>query len=78
MHTNITRNQALELLRKYNREPFHILHGLTVEGCMAYFAQELGEDVHFWSLVGLLHDVDFEKYPQEHCLKAPWTGLRRS
>ena len=71
MHTNITRNQALALLRKYNQEPFHILHGLTVEGCMAYFAQELGEDVHFWSLVGLLHDVDFEKYPQEHCLKAP-------
>ena len=71
MHTEITREKALALLQKYNREPFHILHGLTVEGTMAYFAREMGEDTHFWGLVGLLHDVDFEKYPQEHCLKAP-------
>ena len=71
MHTEITREKALALLQKYNREPFHILHGLTVEGTMAYFAREMGEDAHFWGLVGLLHDVDFEKYPQEHCLKAP-------
>lgn len=71
MHTEITREKALALLRKYNQEPFHILHGLTVEGTMAYFAREMGEDTNFWGLVGLLHDVDFEKYPQEHCLKAP-------
>ena len=71
METSITRPQALALLQKYNQEPFHILHGLTVEGTMAYFAREMGEDTCFWGLVGLLHDVDFEKYPQEHCLKAP-------
>ena len=67
------RNTALELLKKYNKEPFHILHGLTVEGVMRYFANELGygEDVDFWGLCGLLHDVDFEKYPEEHCKKAP-------
>ena len=71
--THVTRQQALELLKKYNKEPFHLLHALTVEGVMAYFAQELGygEDVHFWSMCGLLHDVDFEQYPEEHCKKAP-------
>ena len=68
---NVTREQALALLQKYNKEPFHILHGLTVEGVMAWFAQEMGEDVEFWSRCGLLHDVDFEMYPQEHCVKAP-------
>ena len=68
---NITRSQALDLLKKYNQEPFHILHGLTVEGVMAWFAAENGEDVEFWSLCGLLHDIDFEMYPEEHCLKAP-------
>ena len=67
----ITREQALGLLQKYNKEPFHILHGLTVEGVMAWFAAEMGEDVEFWGLCGLLHDVDFEMYPEEHCLKAP-------
>jgi len=67
----VTREQALNLLQKYNKEPFHILHGLTVEGVMAWFAQENGEDVDFWSLCGLLHDVDFEMYPDEHCVKAP-------
>ena len=71
MQTQITRAQALALLQKYNREPFHIFHGLTVEGTMRYFAREMGEDEDFWGLVGLLHDVDFEKYPQQHCLKAP-------
>ena len=71
MRTQITRTQALALLQKYNREPFHIFHGLTVEGTMRYFAQEMGEDEDFWGLVGLLHDVDFEKYPEQHCLKAP-------
>lgn len=67
----IQRTQALELLRKYNKEPFHVLHALTVEGVMAWFAQEQGEDVEFWSLCGLLHDVDFELYPDQHCQKAP-------
>ena len=65
------RNTALELLKKYNKEPFHILHGLTVEGVMRWYAQELGFDPDFWGLCGLLHDVDFEMYPQEHCVKAP-------
>lgn len=69
--SNVTREQALNLLRKYNQEPFHILHALTVEGVMAWYAKELGEDVEFWSLCGLLHDVDFEMYPDEHCKKAP-------
>ena len=71
MRTQIIRAQALVLLQKYNREPFHIFHGLTVEGTMRYFAREMGEDENFWGLVGLLHDVDFEKYPEQHCLKAP-------
>lgn len=67
----LTRDRALALLQKYNQEPFHILHALTVEGVMGWFAQEQGEDVEFWSLCGLLHDVDFEKWPEEHCKKAP-------
>lgn len=68
-----TREQALTLLEKYNKEPFHILHALTVEGTMRYFAETLGygEEADFWALVGLLHDVDFEQYPDRHCLKAP-------
>ena len=67
------REQALALLRKYNSEPFHIQHGLTVEGVMRWYANELGhgEDADFWATVGLLHDVDFEKWPEEHCKKAP-------
>ena len=65
------RNTALELLKKYNKEPFHILHGLTVEGTMRWYAQELGFDPDFWGLCGLLHDVDFEMYPDQHCIKAP-------
>ena len=71
MKTAITRSQALSLLQKYNQEPFHILHGLTVEGVMRYFAQETGEDPDFWGIVGLLHDVDFERWPEKHCLEAP-------
>ena len=67
----LTREQALALLQKYNKEPFHIQHALTVEGVMAWFAQENGEDAAFWGLCGLLHDVDFECYPEEHCIKAP-------
>ena len=71
MKTAITRSQALALLQKYNQEPFHILHGLTVEGVMRYFAQETGENPDFWGIVGLLHDVDFERWPEKHCLEAP-------
>ena len=71
MKTAITRSQALALLQKYNQEPFHILHGLTVEGVMRHFAQETGEDPDFWGIVGLLHDVDFERWPEKHCLEAP-------
>lgn len=71
--TKITREAAMELLQKYNKEQFHILHALTVEGVMRYFAKELGyeDEVDFWGLCGLLHDVDFEMYPDEHCTKAP-------
>ena len=67
----LSREQALDLLRKYNKEPFHIQHALTVEGVMRWFAQENGEDVQFWGLCGLLHDIDFEVYPDQHCQKAP-------
>ena len=65
----VTREQALALLQKYNQEPFHILHALTVEGVMRWFAQQEGEDADFWGLCGLLHDVDFERYPEQHCVK---------
>ena len=68
---NLNREQALALLQKYNKEPFHLLHGLTVEGTMRWFAKEEGFDPEFWGLVGLLHDIDFEVYPEEHCIKAP-------
>jgi len=69
----LTRAQALALLQKYNKEPFHIQHGLTVEGVMRWYANELGyaDEADFWALCGLLHDVDFEMYPEEHCKKAP-------
>lgn len=66
-----TREQALGLLQEYNKEPFHILHALTVEGVMGWFAKQAGEDPQFWGLVGLLHDVDYERYPDQHCQKAP-------
>lgn len=73
MNTKLTREQALEALKKYNKEPFHILHGLTVEGVMRWFAKDQGfeDEVDFWGLAGLLHDIDFEMYPEEHCVKAP-------
>ena len=69
----LTREQALDLLMKYNKEPFHILPGLTVEGVMRWYANELGygDQADFWAMAGLLHDVDFEMYPEEHCIKAP-------
>lgn len=73
MKTALSREQALALLKQYNKESFHILHGLTVEGVMRWYAEELGygEEKDFWGIVGLLHDIDFELYPEEHCLKAP-------
>ncbi|HIV25906.1 MAG TPA: hydrolase [Candidatus Scatomonas pullistercoris] len=73
MKTKLTHEAALSLLRKYNQEPFHILHGLTVEGCMRWFAEDqgFGEDADFWGTAGLLHDIDFEQYPEEHCKRAP-------
>ena len=69
----ISRDAALAALKKYNKEPFHIQHGLTVEGVMRWYAQQLGygEDADFWATVGLLHDIDFEMWPEQHCLKAP-------
>ena len=73
MQETLTRQEALALLRQYNQEPFHLQHALTVEGAMDWYARELGygEDAAFWSMVGLLHDIDFERWPEEHCKKAP-------
>ncbi|MGI6010124.1 MAG: hydrolase [Ruminococcus sp.] len=73
MESKITREQAVELLEKYNRESFHIRHGLTVEGVMRWYAKELGfeQEEEYWGITGLLHDIDFEQYPQQHCQKAP-------
>ena len=73
MKDHITREQAFALLQKYNKDPFHIRHALTVEGVMKWYAGELGyeEDVEYWGIVGLLHDIDFEQYPDAHCIKAP-------
>jgi predicted hydrolase (HD superfamily) len=69
----LSREQAWELLRKHNRDPFHLQHALTVEGIMRWYAKELGfrEEAEFWGAVGLLHDIDFEEYPEEHCVRAP-------
>lgn len=69
----ISRDAALAALKKYNKEPFHIQHGLTVEGVMRWYANQLGygEDADFWATVGLLHDIDFEQWPEQHCVKAP-------
>lgn len=69
----ISRDKAFELLKKYNKDPFHLQHALTVEAVMKWFATEqgYGEDAEYWGIVGLLHDIDFELYPDEHCLKAP-------
>lgn len=73
MENTFTREEALQLLTKYNKQPFHLEHALTVEGVMGWYACELGygEDEAFWRMVGLLHDIDFECYPEEHCKKAP-------
>ena len=73
MNNTITRNEALGLLKKYNKESFHILHALTVEGVMRWYAEQLGfgSEADYWAMVGLLHDIDFEMWPEEHCIKAP-------
>ena len=73
METKVTREQAMGLLEKYNQESFHLVHALTVEGVMRWYARELGygEDEDFWGIAGLLHDIDFEEYPEQHCVKAP-------
>lgn len=73
MMKNISREEAFDLLRKYNKDPFHIQHALTVEAVMKWYAKELGygDEEEYWGIVGLLHDIDFELYPEEHCLKAP-------
>ena len=73
MENTISIEEAWKLLLKYNQDHFHIQHALTVEGTMKWFAKELGygQDEEYWGIVGLLHDIDFEKYPQEHCIKAP-------
>ena len=71
--SKLTRPQALDLLRQYNKEPFHLQHALTVEGVMRWYANELGhsDEADYWATVGLLHDIDFELYPEQHCQKAP-------
>ena len=73
MEETLKHEEALTLLKKYNQETFHLVHGLTVEAVMGWFANELGyeEESDFWRTVGLLHDIDFELYPEQHCIKAP-------
>ena len=73
MKESISREEAVALLKKYNHEAFHLHHAYTVEGVMKWFADNrgYGEDKDFWGIVGLLHDIDFEEYPDEHCIKAP-------
>ena len=70
---DMNRAEAMELLRKHNKDPFHIQHALTVEGVMKWYAKELGfaDEADYWGIVGLLHDIDFEEYPEQHCIKAP-------
>ncbi len=73
MESTVTREEAMALLREYNKEPFHIQHALTVEAVMRWYAKELGygAEEEYWGISGLLHDIDFELYPEEHCVKAP-------
>ena len=71
MESGFTRESAWELLTRWNKEPFHLKHAVTVEGVMRRFANDLGfaDDADFWATVGLLHDLDFEMFPDEHCVK---------
>lgn len=73
MKSNLTREEAFSLLKKYNKEAFHIQHALTVEGVLRWYAKDLGYEAEeeYWGITGLLHDIDFELYPDEHCKKAP-------
>lgn len=73
MRTTIDRQAAWDLLRKYNSDHFHLQHALTVEGTMKWYAGELGygDEAEYWGIVGLLHDIDFEQFPDQHCIKAP-------
>ena len=73
MRECISREAALAALRKYNKEPFHLQHAFTVEGVMRWYARQLGhgDEADFWATVGLLHDIDFEQWPEQHCVKAP-------
>jgi predicted hydrolase (HD superfamily) len=72
LQSSFTREQAWNLFLKYNKDPFHIQHALTVEGVMKWYAKELGfgDEADFWAIVGMLHDIDFGEYPEEHCVKA--------
>ncbi|MDO4617224.1 MAG: hydrolase [Lachnospiraceae bacterium] len=69
----LSREEAYSLLKKHNKDPFHLQHAVTVEAVMKWYARELGygAEEDFWGNVGLLHDIDFEEFPEEHCLKAP-------
>ena len=68
----MTRSDAWNLLTQYNEEPFHLEHGQTVEHVMRWFAEQLGygDEADFWGIVGLLHDLDFERWPEEHCVRS--------
>jgi len=79
MNTGINRQQAWELLQQYNKDPFHLQHALTLEGVMKWFANDQAAatnanisaaEAEFWAMVGLLHDIDFEQFPDQHCVKA--------
>ncbi|NLC25392.1 MAG: hydrolase [Fastidiosipila sp.] len=70
--SNLNRSEALAILKKYNKEAFHIRHALTLEAVLRYFAEKYApQEIEYWSMVGLLHDIDFEMWPDEHCTKAP-------
>jgi predicted hydrolase (HD superfamily) len=73
MTTGIDRQQAWQLFTQYNKDPFHLQHALTLEGVMSWFAKDQGfnNEEEFWAIVGLLHDIDFEQFPSQHCIKAP-------
>jgi len=72
LQSSLTREEAWKLFIGYNKDPFHVQHALTVEGVMKWYAKALGfgEEADFWAVTGLLHDIDFEQYPAEHCVKA--------
>jgi predicted hydrolase (HD superfamily) len=69
---HMERREALQLLKKHNQDAFHIQHALTVESVMKWYAAQLGygDDAEYWGIVGLLHDIDFEEFPDQHCIKA--------